>query len=51
MTAEELPAPSNPMAVARRIIPDWQDQNGNLLSPALARLLDALDRYELARAG
>ncbi|WP_371527159.1 phage/plasmid primase, P4 family [Streptomyces sp. NBC_01283] len=31
MTAEELPAPSNPMAVARRIIPDWQDQNGNLL--------------------
>ncbi|MCX4670330.1 hypothetical protein OG453_27170 [Streptomyces sp. NBC_01381] len=31
MTAEELPAPSNPMAVARRVIPDWQDPNGNLL--------------------
>ncbi|HEY9331896.1 MAG TPA: phage/plasmid primase, P4 family [Streptomyces sp.] len=28
---EELPAPSNPMAVARRVIPDWQSPNGRLL--------------------
>ncbi|MFR9757861.1 phage/plasmid primase, P4 family [Streptomyces sp. TR06-5] len=28
---EELPAPSNPMAVARRLLPDWQDQDGSLL--------------------
>ncbi|MCX4434511.1 DNA primase family protein [Streptomyces mirabilis] len=28
---EELPAPSNPMAVARRVIPDWQSSNGRLL--------------------
>lgn len=31
MNAEELPAPSNPMAVARRVIPDWQSPNGRLL--------------------
>jgi putative DNA primase/helicase len=29
--AEELPAPSNPMAVARRVLPDWQDPDGRLL--------------------
>ncbi|MFE1871551.1 phage/plasmid primase, P4 family [Streptomyces sp. NPDC059496] len=29
--AEELPAPSNPMAVARRILPGWQDEEGRLL--------------------
>lgn len=28
---EELPAPTNPMAVARRVIPDWQSPNGRLL--------------------
>ncbi|MGW2281989.1 DNA primase family protein [Streptomyces sp. NPDC001770] len=28
---EELPAPTNPMAVARRVIPDWQTPNGRLL--------------------
>ncbi|MDF3288495.1 DNA primase family protein [Streptomyces silvisoli] len=28
---EELPAPSNPMAVARRLLPDWQTPDGNLL--------------------
>lgn len=33
MTAffEELPAPSHPMAVARRLLPDWQDEGGHLL--------------------
>ncbi|WP_245691641.1 DNA primase family protein [Streptomyces katrae] len=29
--AEELPAPSNPMAVARRILPGWQDDEQRLL--------------------
>ncbi|MFF8284115.1 phage/plasmid primase, P4 family [Streptomyces albus] len=28
---ELLPAPSNPMAVARRLLPDWQSQQGELL--------------------
>ncbi|MGP4083310.1 DNA primase family protein [Streptomyces sp. KR55] len=28
---EELPAPSNPMAVARRLLPDWQTPDGHLL--------------------
>ncbi|MBV2357970.1 NTP-binding protein [Streptomyces sp. J2-1] len=27
---EELPAPSNPLAVARRLLPDWQSSNGRL---------------------
>ncbi|MEU0991052.1 phage/plasmid primase, P4 family [Streptomyces sp. NPDC005953] len=32
MTAsEELPPPSHPMAVARRVIPDWQNPDGELL--------------------
>ncbi|MEU5953532.1 phage/plasmid primase, P4 family [Streptomyces sp. NPDC047525] len=31
MNTEELPAPSNPMAVARRILPDWQNDDGALL--------------------
>ncbi|MGW7083325.1 DNA primase family protein [Streptomyces sp. NPDC054871] len=31
MTTEELPAPSNPMAVARRILPDWQNDDDALL--------------------
>ncbi|MEV8318892.1 phage/plasmid primase, P4 family [Streptomyces sp. NPDC059900] len=31
MNAEELPAPSNPMAVARRILPDWQNQDGQMV--------------------
>ncbi|MEV5310530.1 phage/plasmid primase, P4 family [Streptomyces sp. NPDC052610] len=31
MTApEELPAPSNPLAVARRLLPDWQTPDGQL---------------------
>ncbi|MEU1941635.1 phage/plasmid primase, P4 family [Streptomyces sp. NPDC020125] len=29
--SEELPAPSNPMAVARRLLPDWQTEDGHLL--------------------
>ncbi|MFF1337921.1 phage/plasmid primase, P4 family [Streptomyces sp. NPDC058290] len=29
--AEELPAPTNPMAVARRILPGWEDEQGRLL--------------------
>lgn len=29
--AEELPAPSNPLAVARRVLPGWQDEEGRLL--------------------
>ncbi|MFD9026544.1 phage/plasmid primase, P4 family [Streptomyces parvulus] len=29
--AEELPPPSHPMAVARRVLPDWQDTDGRLL--------------------
>ncbi|MFD7499968.1 phage/plasmid primase, P4 family [Streptomyces sp. NPDC059850] len=29
--AEELPAPTNPMAVARRLLPDWQSGEGHLL--------------------
>lgn len=28
---EELPAPSNPMAVARRLLPDWHNDAGRLL--------------------
>ncbi|MGW4689349.1 DNA primase family protein [Streptomyces sp. NPDC004244] len=28
---EELPAPSNPLAVARRLLPDWQNDHGHLL--------------------
>ncbi|MGK3106256.1 phage/plasmid primase, P4 family [Streptomyces sp. WAC05858] len=28
---EELPAPSNPMAVARRLLPDWQTDDGHLV--------------------
>ncbi|MFJ4010270.1 phage/plasmid primase, P4 family [Streptomyces sp. NPDC090026] len=27
---EELPAPSNPLAVARRVVPDWTTQDGHL---------------------
>ncbi|MGV9898717.1 DNA primase family protein [Streptomyces tendae] len=30
-TAEELPPPSHPMAVARCVLPDWQDTDGRLL--------------------
>ncbi|MFE1771207.1 phage/plasmid primase, P4 family [Streptomyces sp. NPDC059008] len=30
MTAEELPAPSHPMAVARRLLPGWQTEDGQL---------------------
>ncbi|MFF4040686.1 phage/plasmid primase, P4 family [Streptomyces sp. NPDC001816] len=28
---EGLPAPSNPLAVARRLLPDWQTENGQLM--------------------
>ncbi|MFF2641047.1 phage/plasmid primase, P4 family [Streptomyces niveus] len=28
---EELPSPSNPMAVARRLLPDWQNEDGQML--------------------
>ncbi|MFF8191882.1 phage/plasmid primase, P4 family [Streptomyces bobili] len=28
---EELPAPSHPMAVARRLLPDWQTEDGQLM--------------------
>ncbi|MEU0452346.1 phage/plasmid primase, P4 family [Streptomyces sp. NPDC006129] len=28
--AEELPPPSNPLAVARRLLPDWQTEDGRL---------------------
>ncbi|MFD0435588.1 DNA primase family protein [Streptomyces chartreusis] len=28
---EELPAPSNPLAVARRLMPDWQSEDGRLV--------------------
>ncbi|MFD7485532.1 DNA primase family protein [Streptomyces mirabilis] len=28
---EELPAPSHPMAVARRLLPDWQTKDGRLI--------------------
>ncbi|MEU1190432.1 phage/plasmid primase, P4 family [Streptomyces sp. NPDC005859] len=28
---EELPAPTNPLAVARRILPDWQNEDGKLV--------------------
>ncbi|MCX4907062.1 phage/plasmid primase, P4 family [Streptomyces sp. NBC_00878] len=28
---EELPPPTNPLAVARRLLPDWQTQDGRLL--------------------
>ncbi|WP_416972427.1 DNA primase family protein [Streptomyces sp. 4F14] len=28
---EELPSPSNPMAVARRLLPDWQTADGRLM--------------------
>ncbi|MCE7080434.1 phage/plasmid primase, P4 family [Streptomyces sp. ST2-7A] len=28
---EELPAPSNPLAVARRLLPDWRDEAGRLV--------------------
>ncbi len=30
-STEELPAPSNPMAVARRLLPDWQTRDGQLI--------------------
>ncbi|MCM2427559.1 DNA primase family protein [Streptomyces sp. RKAG337] len=30
-STEEMPAPSNPMAVARRVLPRWQDPDGRLL--------------------
>ncbi|MET9070968.1 phage/plasmid primase, P4 family [Streptomyces sp. NPDC004232] len=29
--SEELPAPSHPMAVARRLLPDWQTEDGQLI--------------------
>ncbi|NUK18458.1 DNA primase family protein [Streptomyces lunaelactis] len=29
--SEELPAPSNPLAVARRLLPDWQSEDGRLV--------------------
>ncbi|MGW2043733.1 DNA primase family protein [Streptomyces sp. NPDC001858] len=29
--AEELPSPSHPMAVARRLLPDWQTEDGQLI--------------------
>ncbi|MFF4563034.1 phage/plasmid primase, P4 family [Streptomyces sp. NPDC001435] len=29
--SEELPPPSNPLAVARRILPDWQTKDGHLV--------------------
>lgn len=29
--AEELPPPSNPLAVARRLLPDWQTEDGQLV--------------------
>ncbi|MFJ9373786.1 phage/plasmid primase, P4 family [Streptomyces sp. NPDC101455] len=29
--SEELPPPSHPMAVARRLLPDWQSQDGQLV--------------------
>ncbi|MBV9022499.1 MAG: NTP-binding protein [Streptomycetaceae bacterium] len=28
---QELPAPSNPLAVARRLLPDWQTEDGHLI--------------------
>ncbi|WP_405673742.1 phage/plasmid primase, P4 family [Streptomyces canus] len=28
---EELPPPSNPLAVARRLLPDWQNEDGQLV--------------------
>ncbi|MGW3313354.1 DNA primase family protein [Streptomyces sp. NPDC001073] len=28
---EELPPPSNPLAVARRLLPDWQNEDGTLV--------------------
>ncbi|MHB9860319.1 DNA primase family protein [Streptomyces sp. YIM S03343] len=28
---EELPPPSNPLAVARRLLPDWQNEDGQLM--------------------
>jgi putative DNA primase/helicase len=28
---EELPSPSNPLAVARRLLPDWQNEDGHLI--------------------
>ncbi|WP_372407736.1 phage/plasmid primase, P4 family [Streptomyces luteireticuli] len=31
MVSEELPAPSNPLAVARRLLPDWQTEAGHLV--------------------
>jgi putative DNA primase/helicase len=31
VNGEELPAPSNPMAVARQILPDWQNEDGHLV--------------------
>ncbi|MFF4350873.1 phage/plasmid primase, P4 family [Streptomyces sp. NPDC001530] len=30
-TTEELPPPSNPLAVARRLLPDWQTEDGQLV--------------------
>ncbi|MFI1032291.1 phage/plasmid primase, P4 family [Streptomyces sp. NPDC020951] len=29
--SEELPAPTNPLAVARRLLPDWQSEDGKLV--------------------
>ncbi|MEU0340811.1 phage/plasmid primase, P4 family [Streptomyces bobili] len=29
--SEELPPPSNPLAVARRLLPDWQSEDGKLV--------------------
>ncbi|THC52355.1 MULTISPECIES: DNA primase family protein [unclassified Streptomyces] len=29
--SEELPPPSNPLAVARRLLPDWQTEDGHLV--------------------
>lgn len=31
MIGEEIPEPSNPMAVARHLLPDWQAEDGTLL--------------------
>ncbi|MGW2865017.1 DNA primase family protein [Streptomyces sp. NPDC001205] len=31
LQVEELPAPSHPMAVARRLLPDWQTETGRLV--------------------
>ncbi|MBB4929185.1 putative DNA primase/helicase [Lipingzhangella halophila] len=31
LESDEVPAPSNPMAVARHLAPDWKDEHGRLL--------------------